>query len=59
MEFVPSDFEEEQQRVAEEALAAVASSVPLPNERISAVVTTGAVYVEVLKEAESTATDLV
>ena len=59
MEFVPPSFDTEQQRDAEEKLAAVAAEIPLPQERVSAVVTMGAVYCGVLAEAENTATDLI
>jgi nucleotide-binding universal stress UspA family protein len=59
MEFVPPSFDTEQQRDAEEKLAAVAAEIPLPQERVSAVVTMGSVYGDVLAEAENTATDLI
>ncbi|HEY8383166.1 MAG TPA: universal stress protein [Microvirga sp.] len=58
MEFVPPTFETEQQDEAEEALAAIAASVPLPPERVSATVRLGSVYNEVLQEADATGADL-
>lgn len=59
MEFVPPSFDQEQQLEAETKLAAVAAGVPLPADRVSAVVRLGSVYNEVLEEAERTGTDLV
>jgi nucleotide-binding universal stress UspA family protein len=59
MEFVPSTFDEEQQRDAEDRLAKLAASVELPAARVSSVVRLGSVYAEVLDEAERTGADLV
>lgn len=59
MEYVPPNFEADQQRETEEGLAAIAASVPLPGERVSAVVRLGSVYHEVLDEAENCGADLV
>jgi nucleotide-binding universal stress UspA family protein len=59
MEFVPASFEADQQEQAEAKLAEVAAGVPLPAERVSAVVRLGSVYGEILNEAEKTGTDLV
>ncbi|MFN3688876.1 universal stress protein [Salinarimonas sp.] len=59
MEYVPPNFEADQQRETEEGLAAIAASVPLPSERVSAVVRLGSVYHEVLDEAENCGADLV
>jgi nucleotide-binding universal stress UspA family protein len=59
MEFVPATFDLDQQRDAEEMLADIAASLPLPAERVSAVVRLGSVYNEVLQEAETTGADLV
>ncbi len=59
MEFVPPTFDLEQQKDAEAKLADVAAGVPLPSERVSAVVKMGAVYNEVLHEAEAIGADLV
>ncbi len=59
MEFVPPDFDVEQQQDAERKLAQIAAGVPLPEGRISSVVRMGAVYAEVLEEAEKIAADLV
>lgn len=59
MEFVPPSFDEGQQLEAETRLAEVAAGIPLPAERVSAVVRLGSVYNEVLDEAEKTGADLV
>jgi nucleotide-binding universal stress UspA family protein len=59
MEFVPPEFEIEQQREAEAALAAVAARVPLPKERVSITVTMGSIYHDVLAEADRIGADLI
>lgn len=59
MEYIPTSFEEDQQREAQEKLGDVAASVTLPKERVSAVVRLGSTYHEVLAEAESCGADLV
>src|SRR4051794_40675451 len=59
MEFVPPGFTEDQEREAEESVAKVAATVPLPAERVSATVRLGSVYNEVLQEAEDTGADLI
>jgi nucleotide-binding universal stress UspA family protein len=59
MEFVPATFDIDQQRDAETRLAEIAASVPLPAERVSATVRLGAIYNEILEEAETTGADLI
>lgn len=59
MEFVPADFDANQQVDNETQLAAIAASVDLPEERVSAVVRLGAVYAEILAEAEGWPADLI
>ena len=59
MEFVPMTFDLDQQREAETRLAEIAASVPLPAERVSAVVRLGSVYNEILEEAETMGADLI
>jgi nucleotide-binding universal stress UspA family protein len=59
MEFVPPQFEAEQQRDAEAKLAVVAARVPLPKERVSITVTSGSVYHDVLAEADRIGADLI
>ena len=51
MEYVPADFDAEQERRAHEALAAVAAKIALPAERLSIAVASGGVYHELLREA--------
>lgn len=59
MEFVPATFDIDQQRDAETRLAEIAASVPLPAEKVSATVRMGAIYNEILEEAETTGADLI
>lgn len=59
MEFVPADFDTEQQSEAEAKLAAIAASIPLPAERVSAKVLVGSIHGEVLAEADASGTDLI
>ncbi|HEY7382129.1 MAG TPA: universal stress protein [Beijerinckiaceae bacterium] len=59
MEFVPPNFDTEQQGEAEQKLAAITASIPLPPERVSSVVTLGTVYHDVLEEADKVAADLI
>jgi nucleotide-binding universal stress UspA family protein len=59
MEFVPPTFETERQEDDEAKLAEVAAGVPLPADRISAVVRMGSVYNEVLHEADGIGADLI
>jgi nucleotide-binding universal stress UspA family protein len=59
MEFVPADFDAEQQQDAEAKLAAIAAKIPLPPEQVSATVLIGAVHGEVLAEADASGADLI
>jgi nucleotide-binding universal stress UspA family protein len=59
LEFVPDSFDAEQQAEAEAAIARIAAEIPLPPERVSAVVRTGSVYDEVLAEADRIGADLI
>jgi nucleotide-binding universal stress UspA family protein len=59
MEFVPPHFDTEQQRDAEQKLAAITATIPLPPERVSSVVSLGSVYHDVLEEADKIAADLI
>ena len=58
-EFVPPDFDLQQQRSSEEALATVARETQLDPDRVSWVVRQGGVYQEILDEAQSWDADLV
>jgi nucleotide-binding universal stress UspA family protein len=59
LDFVPDTFEAEQQASAEERIADIAATIPLPAEQVSAVVRTGSVYGEVLAEADRIGADLI
>ncbi len=59
MEFVPADFDAEQQSEAEAKLAAIAAQIALPEERVSAKVLIGSVHGEVLAEADASGADLI
>jgi nucleotide-binding universal stress UspA family protein len=59
MEFVPPDFDAQQQALFEGKLAEVAAGVELPSGRVSSVVRLGSIYNEVLDEVTKTGADLV
>ncbi len=59
MEYVPADFDAEQERRAHEALDAIAADIPLPKERLSCAVASGGVYHELLREAQEWGADLI
>lgn len=59
MEFVPQSFDAEQQAECEEKIAEIAAKIPLPVDKVSAVVRMGSVYNEVLDEAEKAEADLI
>jgi universal stress protein F len=59
MEFVPADFDAEQESRAKEALAAIAARIPLPKERLTCVVASGGIYHELLREATEWRADLI
>lgn len=59
MEYVPAEFDEEQEKRANEALAAIAAKVALPKERVSIAALSGGVHVELLRDAEAWRADLV
>jgi len=58
-EFVPPDFDIQQQKSSEEALATIAKETCLDPARVSTVVRQGGVYQEVLQEAEDWGADLI
>jgi len=58
-EYVPPDFEAQQRKSAEEALAIVARETGLEPERISAVVRQGGIHQEILEEANEMKADLI
>ena len=59
VEYVPPDFEEEQRKAAEAALAEIARDVELEAAQISYTVRQGGIYHEVLEEAKSIGADLI
>ena len=59
MEFVPADFDAEQQDDAEAKLAEIAAKIDLPPEQVSAKVLIGSVHGEVLAEADASGADLI
>lgn len=59
MEFVPADFDAEQQEDAEARLAAIAAKIDLPESQVSAKVLIGSVHGEVLAEADASGADLI
>ena len=58
-EYVPPDFEVQQRKTAEEALAIVIRETGLPRERISSTVRQGGIYQEILEEAGHLQADLI
>ncbi len=58
-EYVPPDFEAQQRKSAEEALAIVTRETGLDAGRISAAVRQGGVYQEILEEANAMKADLI
>ena len=59
MEYVPADFDEEQEKKAVAALDAIIARLPLPAPRLSRVVRLGGVYHELLGEATTWGADLI
>jgi nucleotide-binding universal stress UspA family protein len=58
-EYVPPDFEAEQRKTAEAALAALVQETGLEPSRVSATVRQGGIYQEILDEATSMPADLI
>ena len=58
-EYVPPDFEVQQRKSAEDALAIMVKEIALSPERVSATVRQGGVYQEILEEASSIGADLI
>jgi universal stress protein F len=59
MEYVPADFDEEQEKRAQTALDEVAAKVPIPKDRVSTAVLSGGVYHELLRDALEWRADLI
>jgi|SRR5262245_23430054 len=58
-EYVPPDFEVQQRKAAEDALAIVVKETGLPPDRVSSTVRQGGIYQEILEEANAMGTDLI
>ena len=58
-EYVPPDFEAQQRKSAEEALAIVAKEIGLDPTRVSSIVRQGGIYQEILEEANAIKSDLI
>ena len=58
-EYVPPDFEVQQRKAAEDALAILVKEIGLTGERASATVRQGGIYQEILEEANSLQADLI
>jgi nucleotide-binding universal stress UspA family protein len=58
-EYVPPDFEVQQRKAAEDALAIVVKETGLETPRASATVRQGGIYQEILEEANSIHADLI
>jgi nucleotide-binding universal stress UspA family protein len=59
VDYIPPTFDEEMRQAAEKEMADIAAKVDLPHERVSSTVRFGAVYPEVLAEAEDWGADLI
>jgi universal stress protein F len=58
-EYVPPDFEVQQRKAAEDALAIVVKEIELPQARVSWTVRQGGIYQEILEEANAINADLI
>ena len=59
VDYIPPNFDEEMREAAEKDLVDMAAKVELPQGRVSSIVRFGAVYPEVLAEAEDWSADLI
>lgn len=59
VDYIPPNFDEEMRELAEKDLVGVAAKVDFPQDRVSTTVRFGAVYPEVLAEAEDWGADLI
>jgi nucleotide-binding universal stress UspA family protein len=58
-EYVPPDFDVQQRKSSEEALAIIAKECGLDGERVSCAVRQGGIYHEVLEQAKAINADLI
>ena len=59
MEYVPADFDEEQEKRAKTALDVIAAKLPLSKERLTTAALSGGVYHELLRDATEWKADLI
>jgi nucleotide-binding universal stress UspA family protein len=59
IDYIPPNFDEEMREATEKDLAALRAKIAYPAERVSSIVRFGAVYPEVLAEAEEWDADLI
>ena len=59
MEYVPADFDAEQEKRAAEALDKVIAKIDWPKDKLSSVVHSGGIYHELLRDAEEWKADLI
>ena len=59
MEYVPEDFDQEQEKRAQAALEAIVARIAAPKEKVSFSVASGGVYHELLREATEWGADLI
>lgn len=59
IDYIPPNFDDEMREATEKDLAALRAKIAYPQERVSSVVRFGAVYPEVLAEAEEWDADLI
>lgn len=59
VDYIPPNFDEEMRELAEKDLVAVGAKIDFPQVRVSTTVRFGAVYPEVLAEAEDWGADLI
>jgi nucleotide-binding universal stress UspA family protein len=59
MEYVPADFDEEQEKRARAALDEIAAKINLPKERVTTAVLSGGIYHELLHDAAEWGADLI
>ena len=59
MEYVPADFDEEQEKRAKAALDAIAAKLTMPKDRVTTAALAGGVYHELLRDATEWGADLI
>ena len=59
MDYVPTDFNVEQEKATTEDLAAFAAKLDLPATQVSTVVLTGGIYSQILDEAKNWGADVI